>query len=174
MMAIANTLDCAIGWAQTVKTEITFDAEAAEMWSIVYEELGDIPAGTIGAILSRAEPHVRRIAMIYAAVDRSLLIRPEHLEAALEVWRYSCASVRWIFDGADSGSVVQDKIQDKILKTIESKPEGVKRSEIGATLSGAVKKSEVEFHLAELLNQGKISKRTEKRSRKSCEYYFRA
>ncbi len=169
---VANTIDCAVGWAQNLKEEIQFNGEAAEMWSIMYEELGDIPSGTIGAILSRAEPHVRRVATIYAALDQSIYVRPEHLEAALEVWRYSVDSVKWIFDSSEKAEGQQNKIQDKILKTIKESVAGSSRSEIGAVLGGGVKKTEVEFHLSALLNLGKIVCQTEKRTRKKCEFYY--
>jgi hypothetical protein len=171
---VAQRIDFAVGWAQTVKQEITFDAEAAEMWSIVYEQLGDIPGGTVGAILSRAEPHVRRIAMIYAALDRSAMIKAEHLEAALEIWRYSAASVQWIFGGTDSGESVQSKTADKIAKFIDSKPEGCSRREIGHHLGGAIKAPEVEYHLSQMLSNGKIVVRKEARTRKAVDFYFRA
>lgn len=169
---LASEIDCAIGWAQTNQNEMVFDSEAAEMWAIVYEQLGDIPAGTVGAILSRAEPHVRRVAMIYAALDRTHFIRPEHLEAALEIWRYSEASVKWIFGGVDSGENVQSRMADKIAKFIQSKSEGVSRREIAQYVGGKVKATEVEFHLGALLSDGKIRSAREKRSRKSVDFYY--
>lgn len=171
---VAQRIDHAVGWAQTVKQEITFDAEAAEMWEIVYEQLGDIPAGTIGAILSRAEPHVRRIAMIYAAMDCSAMILPEHLEAALEIWRYSSASVKWIFGGIDSGETVQSKVREKIARFIDSKPDGCSRRDIAQYMGGKTKAAEIEYHLAELLSNGKIICKPENRARKMVDYYYRA
>lgn len=171
---VANDIDCAIGWAQMLTTEITFDAEAAEMWSIVYEQLGDIPAGTIGAILSRAEPHVRRVAMIYAIMDRSHLIRPEHLEAALEIWRYSSDSVRWIFGGIDSGETVQSKAAEKIARFIDTKPDGCCRRDIAQYMGGKVKAAEIEFHLSQLLSNGKIRVNNERRNKKAVDFYYRA
>ncbi len=165
--AVAAEIDAAIGWAQTVKCEIDFDAEAGEMWDIVYEELGNIPAGPIGAILSRAEAHVRRVATIYAALDRSTLIRPEHLEAALEVWRYSADSVKWIFGTVPSE---EDKKQDKILAAIADT--GVNRREITKATGGHIKRDELDFHLSHLLSSGTIRCASEKRTAKTCDYYY--
>ncbi len=171
---LANEIDCAIGWAQTNKNEMIFDAEAAEMWSIVYEQLGDIPSGTVGAILSRAEPHVRRLAMIYAALDRTHVMKPEHLEAALEIWRYSAASVHWIFGGTDSGETVQSKVAEKIAKFIDSKPEGCCRRDIAQYMGGKVKAAEIEYHLGVLLTNGKIRVNNERRHKKAVDFYYRA
>lgn len=167
MSEVSSKLDQAIGWSQTVKQEIVFDSEAAEMWAIVYEELGDVPSGTVGAILSRSEAHVRRIAMIYAVMDRSLYVRPDHLEAAMEIWRYSADSVRWIFGGVLSG---QDKLQQSVLAAVS--PAGVCRREIHIALGGKVKAAEVEFHLAELLTNGAIRSSPERRNKKTCDYYY--
>ncbi len=171
---LANEIDCAIGWAQTVQSEMIFDSESAEMWSIVYEQLGDIPSGTIGAILSRAEPHVRRIAMIYAALDRTHVMRAEHLEAALEIWRYSSDSVRWIFGGTDSGENVQSKVAEKIARFIDTKPEGCCRRDIAQYMGGKVKASEIEYHLSQLLSNGKIRVSNERRHKKAVDFYYRA
>lgn len=172
LAAVASAIDCAVGWAQSLTSEIEFDGEATEMWSIVYEELGNIPSGTIGAILSRAEPHVRRVAMIYAALDRSPAVRAEHLEAALEVWRYSSDSVKWIFDSSERSEGEQLKLREKIMNFIVDSPTGRGRGEIRSLLGGAIKWPAVEFHLEALLNSGKLVARIEKRTRKSCEFYY--
>ena len=167
MAAVSARLDHAIGWAQTVTQEIGMDGEAAEMWAIVYEELGDVPAGTVGAILSRAEAHVRRVAMIYAAIDRSLYVRPAHLEAALDVWRYSAASVRWIFGDVPSAEQLK---QGRVLKAISDA--GANRREITQAMGGKIAGSDLEFHLGELMTTGKIRLESEKRGKRACEYYY--
>src|SRR5438309_1857285 len=53
-----------------------------------------------GAMTSRAEAQVMRLAMIYALLDCSEAIRVEHLEAALAVWQYAEASVNHVFGGS--------------------------------------------------------------------------
>lgn len=169
---ISSKIGQALHWAEQTRLNIGFCSEAAEMWSIVYEELGNIPAGTIGAVLSRAEPHVRRIATIYAILDKSALILPEHLEAALEVWRYCSDSVRWIFEEETPKLTSQTKVRDKITAAIAACQTGMSRSDIGALLGGATKKGELEFHLSAMLNLGQIHCQREKRSRKSCDFYY--
>lgn len=173
LMAVYQRLDQAVGWAQMNPGLIGFDSEAAEMWSIVYDELGDIPGGAIGGILSRAEPHVRRIATIFAAMDMSLVVNADHLTAALEIWRYSRDSVRWIF-GSQSVSE-QETLSDRIFEIVKASPEGCMRSEIAAKLGGkSVKKTDLEFHLGVLLNKGSIRMAMEKRKRNACPYYYQA
>jgi hypothetical protein len=39
-------------------------------------------------MVARAPAQVLRLSMMYALLDMSTTIRKEHLEAALEIWRY--------------------------------------------------------------------------------------
>ena len=50
-----------------------------------------------GAATARAEAHTARLALLYALLDCSDVIRLAHLEAALAFWAYSAASARWVF-----------------------------------------------------------------------------
>ena len=51
--------------------------------------------------------------MSYALLDRSRLVRPEHLRAALAFWRYCEASVKRVF-----GSAVGDPVADDLLQEL--------------------------------------------------------
>ena len=66
-----------------------------------------------------------RIAMIYALLDSSSLIRLEHLKAALEIWRYCRESASYIF-----GSAIGDPVADEILRALRLRPQGMTRNEI--------------------------------------------
>ena len=66
-------------------------------WAVVYPTLSEGEPGLLGAILGRAEAHVLRLSVIYAALDRSPVVRPEHLAGALAVWDYAEASTRRLF-----------------------------------------------------------------------------
>src|SRR5205823_1307849 len=69
--------------------QMSRDAEAKELWANVYPALSEGETGMLGAVTSRAEAQVLRLSMIYALLDSSDVIRVPHLQAALEVWRYS-------------------------------------------------------------------------------------
>jgi hypothetical protein len=56
-----------------------------------------------------------RVALIFALLDRSRVIRPEHLEAALAIWDYAEASVTSIF-----GDLTGDAIADRILNLLQT------------------------------------------------------
>jgi hypothetical protein len=91
------------------------DAAADDLWNVAYPELERDRPGLAGAITGRASPITLRVALIYALLDCSRVIRPEQLEAALAVWDYAEASVLSIF-GDLTGDSVADRI-DVMLTT---------------------------------------------------------
>jgi hypothetical protein len=98
--------------------EVTRDAEAAALWAEVYASLSEGRPGLLGGVLNRAEAQVMRVALIYALLDRSPQIRPEHLKAALAVWDYVESSARWIF-----GARLGDPTADTILAALRDRGE---------------------------------------------------
>jgi hypothetical protein len=90
----------AIMWAENKPRQIEFDMRARKMWPRLYEELGRSEGGRLGAITDRAEAQVRRLALIYAVMDKSTTVRPVHLRAALAVWRYCEDSAAYLFADA--------------------------------------------------------------------------
>ena len=79
------------------------------MGAVVRAALEGAP-GLLGAATNRAEAQVLRLSVPYALLDRSARHPPEHLLAALAVWRYAEASARWVF-----GDALGDTIADAIL-----------------------------------------------------------
>src|SRR5437762_3189358 len=90
--------------------EIFRDPDAKTLWREAYPDLSEGKPGMLGAITGRAEAQVMRLSAIYALLDKSRLIRPEHHRAALAVWKYCEESACWIF-GTNTG----DRNADKIL-----------------------------------------------------------
>jgi DNA replicative helicase MCM subunit Mcm2 (Cdc46/Mcm family) len=88
---------------------VTRDDDARKLWCDVYPELSEGKPGLLGAITARAEAQVLRLSLIYALLDLSTKVRPEHLRAALALWEYSERSARWIFVTA-TGDVNADRI----------------------------------------------------------------
>src|SRR5690606_16668443 len=80
--------------------EIRRDDQAREVWAEIYPDLSEGKPGLLGAATSRAEAQVMRLAMIYALLDRSTVIRREHLVAGLALWSYAEQSARYIFGSA--------------------------------------------------------------------------
>jgi hypothetical protein len=97
----------AVNFARTVE-EIARDQMAESLWAKVYPDLSKGEEGLIGAVISRAEAQVMRLACLYALLDQSKTVGPKHLGAALALWRYSDTSARLIF-----GDRIGDRNVDK-------------------------------------------------------------
>jgi Protein of unknown function (DUF3987) len=78
--------------------QMTRDVDAEKLWESVYPKLTADGFGLFGVITQRAAAQVLRVSMIYALTDRSSIITPPHLEAALALWEYSEESVKMIFE----------------------------------------------------------------------------
>src|SRR6266566_4265455 len=70
---------------------------AREMWQAVYPALSEGRPGLLGALFGRAVAHVLRLSCLYALLDGTLTIQPNHLIAALGLWEYVEASATYIF-----------------------------------------------------------------------------
>ncbi len=110
--------------------------------------------GIIGAITARAEAQVVRLACIYALLDCSTEIEPPHLKAALAVWGYAEASVKYIFQ-----STVGDPLLNKLFEALASRPRGMTRTEINDALGRNYGKARID----EALNTLKASGRAERK-----------
>lgn len=91
------------------------DAEAEQLWEEKYPELTADKPGLFGAVVARAEAHVLRLSMLYALTDGSFVIKKDHLEAALALWRYCEDSARFIF-GDKLGDPRLDRIFQEVKK----------------------------------------------------------
>ena len=111
-----------------------------------------------GAITSRAEAHVMRLACKYALLDLSSEIRLEHLEAALALWRYCEASAHFVF-----GDATGEPVADEILGALIGAPRGLSRTEIRDLFSRHKPSAHIENSLSTLERTGlahKFKKRT--------------
>jgi hypothetical protein len=88
--------------------------------------------------------------MIFALLDKSAIIRPEHLKAARALWRYAENSARWIFR-----NFTGDPLSEKILGIVLEKP-GITTTEIHAKTSRHVKADELKSVLGTLQVQRRI------------------
>jgi hypothetical protein len=107
------------------------DAAAETEWHDCYVEMADrVLPGLPGALTSRAEAQALRLSMIYAALDGTSTIRPEHVQAAYSFWRYCEDSVAYVF-----GDSTGNPHADRILVALQSADEGrLKWSDIGSRL----------------------------------------
>lgn len=123
---LANRLAQAVVSAKQIG-ELRRDDEARADWHNVYPELSEGRPGLLGAVTSRAEAQVMRLAAIYALLDSSSVIRRHNLRAALALWEYCEASARFIF-----GDAVGDPTADEILRTLRVSADGMTRTQISS------------------------------------------
>jgi hypothetical protein len=131
---------------------LTRDDGANALWLETYAGLSEGKPGLLGSILGRAEAQVMRLACLYALLDGSFLIRSDHLESALALWRYCEDSARFIF-----GDSLGDKDADFLLSALRSAPLGLTRNQIRSEVFGRNKSSdEIAKILGRLLEAGRV------------------
>ncbi len=118
--ALAAKTSPALAWALGQGNQMRFTAEAMQVWEPLYGQLTADKTGLIGAALGRAEAQVRRLAVLYAVLDRREKVDVDHLMAACAVWQYCERSAAYIF-GADSEE--KDEAQEKILAFLRERGE---------------------------------------------------
>jgi hypothetical protein len=148
-------------------TRIKMDSEASECWECVYEELSAGTTGLLGAVTSRAEAQVVRIALIYALLDCSPVITGDHLAAALAVWRYCYESARFIW-----GAAIGDPMADAILDILRRTPKGLTRSEISAEFARNRSASDLDRAIGILLAHGRLRTSQENTGGRPVTRYF--
>jgi hypothetical protein len=111
---------------------IIFDPQAHERWSEIYADLAEGMPGLLGWVTARGEAQVVRLALTYALLDASDVIRLPHLEAGVALWRYAEASAAYIF-GDNLGDADADKILALLKKAGKN---GSTRTEIGDEMAG--------------------------------------
>lgn len=146
------TDDFAWGWASN---PITFSKAAESLWVERYEALTEPRPGILGAVATRAEAQILRLACIYALLDASHVVHVPHLKAALALWRYCEDSAAYIF-----GEAVSNPELDKLINAIRGAgPEGLRRMDITSTVfHGNKTAKEIAEMLARLEREGLIRK----------------
>lgn len=93
--------------------ELRRDARARELWRSEYRRLSAGHPGVLGMVTARAEAQVTRLSCLYALGDGSSVVRVEHLQAGLALWRYCFQSAGYLF-GDGTGVDLADRIRDEL------------------------------------------------------------
>ena len=134
--------------------EVKRDESARRVWCEVYGSLSQGQPGLFGSVTSRGEAQTMRLALIYALLDASDLIRTEHLGAALAVWEYAESSARFIF-----GDSLGDPVADRVLLLLRDKTDGMTLTDIGRGFGGHKGKDQIHRALDSLLGLKRVQKR---------------
>lgn len=149
---IVSHLTKALEFAKSTQ-QMYMDENSIELWRDNYENLvGEHKrSGLLAEVTARATGHVVRMAMIYSLLDFSKIIRPVHLEAALECWRYAEDSAKYVF-----GNTAPDPISDKILTTLKSAENGLTQNQLRNLFSRNASSSQIKVALSTLLESNQI------------------
>jgi hypothetical protein len=167
LQVIAQRMKDVVSFARTSIQELKWDETARRRWHEIYRDLSEEQFGTYGAITSRAEAQVLRLACVYAVLDGSPTISIQHLEAALEVWRYCDASARIIF-----GDLTPDPIENRIADAIRANPRGLTRTELRDLFKRNVPGDQIDRALDRLERTGGFQPLTESTTGRPAERWF--
>ena len=95
--------------------EIHWSQQAKKDWCEFYKSIKSTGAGIVGSIIARSDAHILRLSMLFAVLDNSALMEPNHLNAAIAVWQYCERSASWAF-GEKTGNKAADKIYWALLR----------------------------------------------------------
>lgn len=143
-------------------------AELAEQWNTCYymrTNAREITSCTTEE--TDAEAQVLRVSMLYALLDRSDVIRRDHLEAALSLWRYCEDSARHVF-----GDALGNPVADEILRALRDSSSGLTRTQINELFGRNRIASEIARALSVLLQQGFAGSQTETTGGRNVERWF--
>ena len=125
-------------------------AAASGLWRDEYARLTRERPGMFGALVGRGAPVVLRLALVYALLDEASAIDRHHMAAALEVWRYCEASVRFVF-----GDSLGDPTADVLLNALRRAGDaGLSRTEIRDRLGRNAREADVDRALGKLAEHG--------------------
>ena len=109
-----------IQWARGV-CYVPLTKAASKVWHRMYveieKELEELPSLT-QAMCARGVAHVRRLALIFALLDKQDVADTQHLQAAKKLWDYCSNSARFIFEGTT-------KEQHRVLGWMRKNPGAV-------------------------------------------------
>lgn len=100
--AVIDRLSYAIASARRIGALDSMTPDAREWWADHYAELtSDGRPGPVGKATQRAAPQLRRIALLFAALDGAREVDVHHLDAAHAVWQYAADSAAYVFGGGE-------------------------------------------------------------------------
>ena len=163
---LASDLRTTIEFASTCD-RVDRDQGAKTLWHEVYPLLSEGTPGLLGSLTARAEAQVTRLALLYALLDCSPVIRSEHLRAALALWDYAASSVDHIF-----GDTTGNPDADRILTKLKTAPQGLTRTDIHKHLGHHLTRNKLDAALAQLQAQSLAHSQRDETSGRTAERWF--
>jgi len=117
---VAESVRLAIGVSLTATNSkwMAHTQAADTLWTAEYPALTAEQPGITGSLLVRVEIYCRMFAMIFALLDRSSVIEPQHIRAALAWVNYWRDSVSYIFQTL-SAKAEAERLDDNAAEVLE-------------------------------------------------------
>jgi hypothetical protein len=126
-------------------------------WARTYRELNrDRPESDASDATARGVPHVLRLSLLYALMDKAEEIGAQHLKAAQALWRYCEASAVWLFSSyeAETLRAASTGLTEFIRK---AGSEGCTRTQISrGFFKGHASSDEIGRQLSDLVHNGVV------------------
>jgi Protein of unknown function (DUF3987) len=142
-------------WKGEGDVQITRTPAADALWDAEYDRLSAAKDGLEGAIGARGEPQVLRLSLIYALIDKSLVIDVQHVEAALAFWDHCEATINALWG---SGRTKEPAWATKLLPLLQSKAYSM--TEIHAALGRNIEVNAIRQKLDDWYAAGMIDRTT--------------
>lgn len=140
--------------------------EARDLWVKIYGQISDADTGLLGAITSRAEAQMVRLALIYALIDGCNEITAQNLFSAKALWEYCYESARYIF-----GDRFGDPVADTIFDFLRHSRARISTTDIHRRFGNNKTKVEIERGISFLLDKQKIRQVTEQTAGRPVTFY---
>jgi hypothetical protein len=132
---------------------------ARSWWAEAYPGLTSGRPGRVGGACQRAAPQVRRVALLYAALDGAHAVDLCHLEAAGALWRYAASTAAYVF----GASVLSQRAQRLESALLDAGPAGLDRTAIREALgSHNIRGDQLTATLRELQEAGTVRSETDR------------
>jgi len=145
---------------------ISMTSEAWDLWESegLYAHLGRPRPGVLDELTARAEPQVRRIAIIFALLEKETVVSRQHLEAAHAFWDYCERTAAAIW-----GCAPEHETDTKILAALRLMPDGMSKTELTRKVfSGHISGDDLSKSLAGLLRACLIKQKKIKKHGRSA------
>lgn len=156
----------AAGFARKINV-IKRSQKANELWRAEYPKLTEGVPGVLGAVTSRAEAQVLRMAAICALMNGSAEVKTQHLRAALALWQYCFDSARFLFRERSEIS-----LQGRLLQLLQRSAGGLTRTEMSHAFHNHRDSAAISSALASLRGRGLVMVRAVKTGGRSAERWF--
>ncbi|MGD0483796.1 MAG: DUF3987 domain-containing protein [Gemmatimonadales bacterium] len=128
-----------------------FTPTARQWWREAYPGLTTGRPGRVGAAIQRGAAQVRRVALLYAALDGEGEVDARHLQAAGALWDYCAQTATYVFGRSE----LSQRAQRLEAALLAAGPTGMSRTGIRRAVgSNNVKAEEIEAALRELRDCG--------------------